>query len=49
MVIRPVKKNGRASQNVKASNNKKSSDANWQSKNFLDVDDDMEFEFLDIK
>ena len=21
----------------------------WQSKNFLDIDDDMEFEFLDIK
>ena len=48
-VIRPARKNGRVSQNVKATNNKKSSDANWQSKNFLDVDDDMEFEFLDIK
>ena len=48
-VIRPAKKNGKASQNGKASHNNKSSDANWQSKNFLDVDDDMEFEFLDIK
>lgn len=27
----------------------KKGDANWQSKNFLDVDDDMEFEFLDLK
>ena len=24
-------------------------DTSWQSKNFLDVDDDMEFEFLDLK
>ena len=48
-VIRPTKRNGKSSQNVKSSHNNKSSDANWQSKNFLDVDDDMEFEFLDIK
>ena len=24
-------------------------DTSWQSKNFLDIDDDMEFEFLDLK
>lgn len=28
---------------------KQESSSSWQSKNFLDVDDDMEFEFLDIK
>jgi len=27
----------------------KKDNASWQSKNFLDIDDDMEFEFLDIK
>lgn len=27
----------------------KKESASWQSKNFLDIDDDMEFEFLDIK
>lgn len=28
---------------------KKEASSSWQSKNFLDIDDDMEFEFLDIK
>ncbi len=28
---------------------KKETSSSWQSKNFLDIDDDMEFEFLDIK
>ena len=27
----------------------KKDSSSWQSKNFLDIDDDMEFEFLDIK
>ena len=34
-------------QSVKAEPEKK--DTSWQSKNFLDIDDDMEFEFLDLK
>lgn len=51
----PVKKSSTTvqpeRQAVKPSSGKttEKKDTSWQSKNFLDVDDDMEFEFLDLK
>ena len=51
----PVKKSSTTMQPerqaVKPSSGKttEKKDTSWQSKNFLDVDDDMEFEFLDLK
>lgn len=44
---RSVRANAENHQSVKAEPEKK--DTSWQSKNFLDIDDDMEFEFLDLK
>ena len=36
-------------QPVKETKAKKAENNTWQSKDFLELDDDMEFEFLDVK
>lgn len=51
---RSVRARAEESQPVKASKpapkaEPEKKDTSWQSKNFLDIDDDMEFEFLDLK
>ena len=53
-VERPVVKTEQETETVKTSKpvqkaEAETKDTSWQSKNFLDVDDDMEFEFLDLK
>ena len=49
---RPVVKTRQEEEPVRVSKqtqNTETKDSSWQSKNFLDIDDDMEFEFLDLK
>lgn len=53
-VERPVVKTEQETETVKTSKpvqkaEAETKDTSWQSKNFLDIDDDMEFEFLDLK
>jgi len=53
-VERPVVKTEQETETVKSSKpvqkaEAETKDTSWQSKNFLDIDDDMEFEFLDLK